>query len=174
MGCVRSLGCVHFGIRHYWVQLSKKLTVSWGLSFEVWVPGRFPSVVLSLMMSVMSTKFVLNVHRLKHSVAAFQSEGHHSLEMSSRIFGYGVEFLLNILCSRLGRALEENRWFGDLVFLIWELMELVWLLLCRMWMGTGWYIWIMLLHPKSLFLCWKFWRNIMRATTQMFIVVYMP
>lgn len=77
------------------------------------------------MLSVMSTKFVLNVHRLKHSVAAFQREGHHSLEMSSRFFGYGVEFPLNIMCSRLGRALQENRWVGDLVFFNWELMELV-------------------------------------------------
>lgn len=78
------------------------------------------------MLSVMSTKFVLELHRLKLSVAAFQREGHHLLEMSSRFFGYGVEYPLNIICSRLGRALQENCWVGDLVFgRNWELMELV-------------------------------------------------
>lgn len=64
------------------------------------------------MLSVMSTKIVLNVHRLRHSVAAFQREGHHSLEMLSHFFGHGVEFSLNIMCSRLGRALQEN-WCGS-------------------------------------------------------------
>jgi hypothetical protein len=36
--------------------------------------------------------------------------------MSSHLFGYGVEFSLDIMCSRLGRALQENCWVGGLVF----------------------------------------------------------